>query len=68
MSFRDAGKQVFKIIIIIFYLFLENNASDFSFICDRQSWKPDWPQLLATVSKSTFMRNWLLKEIQWVIG
>lgn len=39
MSFRDAGKQVFKIIIIIFYLFLENNASDF--ICDRQSWKPD---------------------------
>lgn len=38
MSFRDAGKQVLKIIIIIiiYYLFfLENNASDFSFIFDR---------------------------------
>lgn len=34
MSFRDAGKQVLKIIIIIFF-FLENNASDFSFIFDR---------------------------------
>lgn len=34
MSFRDAGKQVLKIIIIYFF-FLENNASDFSFIFDR---------------------------------
>lgn len=34
MSFRDAGKQVLKIIIIIIF-FLENNASDFSFIFDR---------------------------------
>lgn len=37
MSFRDAGKQVLKIIIIIIinFFFLENNASDFSFIFDR---------------------------------
>lgn len=35
MSFRDAGKQVLKIIIIIYLFFLENNASDFSFIFDR---------------------------------
>lgn len=34
MSFRDAGKQVLKIIIINLF-FLENNASDFSFIFDR---------------------------------
>lgn len=34
MSFRDAGKQVFKIITFL-NLFLENNASDFSFIFDR---------------------------------
>lgn len=34
MSFRDAGKQVLKIIIIYLFI-LENNASDFSFIFDR---------------------------------